>query len=106
MDSMIASNQPAPDFTLPDLSGTPHTLSAYRGQMVVLNFWSAECPWAVRADAALRPLVQSWDSQVVLLAIAANANESVEQLAEAAIVRRVPVVLHDTDRTAADLFGA
>lgn len=31
--------QAAPDFTLPDLSGREVTLSALRGQVVLLNFW-------------------------------------------------------------------
>lgn len=31
----------APDFTLPDLAGRPHTLSAYRGQKVLLVAWAS-----------------------------------------------------------------
>jgi len=31
----------APDFTLPDLDGTPHTLSAFRGRKVLLNSWAS-----------------------------------------------------------------
>lgn len=34
----------APDFTLPDLDGTPIALSALRGRAVVLNFWASYCP--------------------------------------------------------------
>ncbi len=34
----------APDFELPDLSGTQHRLSDYRGSVVVLNFWATWCP--------------------------------------------------------------
>ncbi|MBK8985519.1 MAG: TlpA family protein disulfide reductase [Chloroflexi bacterium] len=33
----------APDFTLPTVLGETHTLSAYRGQPVVLNFWASWC---------------------------------------------------------------
>ena len=31
----------APDFTLPDLSGTPRTLSALRGKKVLLVTWAS-----------------------------------------------------------------
>jgi cytochrome c biogenesis protein CcmG, thiol:disulfide interchange protein DsbE len=34
----------APDFTLENLLGQAHTLSDYRGQPVVLNFWATWCP--------------------------------------------------------------
>lgn len=33
----------APDFTLPTIFGEAHTLSDYRGQPVVLNFWASWC---------------------------------------------------------------
>lgn len=35
---MLESGDTAPDFTLPDQDGKPHTLSAYRGKTVVL-YW-------------------------------------------------------------------
>jgi hypothetical protein len=31
----------APDFTLPDLAGRPHTLSAYRGSKVFMVAWAS-----------------------------------------------------------------
>jgi hypothetical protein len=31
----------APDFTLPDVGGTPHSLSDYRGQKVLLAAWAS-----------------------------------------------------------------
>ena len=31
----------APDFTLPDLTGTPHTLSQLRGKKVFLSTWAS-----------------------------------------------------------------
>ena len=36
---MLNIGTPAPDFTLPDQNGTPHTLSDYRGQKVILYFY-------------------------------------------------------------------
>jgi hypothetical protein len=31
----------APDFTLPDLAGRPHTLSSYRGKKVLMVAWAS-----------------------------------------------------------------
>ena len=36
--------QPAPDFTLTDINGKTHSLSAYRGRTVVLEWVNPECP--------------------------------------------------------------
>ncbi|MDX1698764.1 MAG: TlpA disulfide reductase family protein [Thiohalobacterales bacterium] len=34
---------PAPALSLPDLGGRQHTLSDYRGQVVLVNFWATWC---------------------------------------------------------------
>ena len=99
-------NEPAPDFELPDLQGVSHKLSDLRGKIVIINFWSAECPHSERTDRSLLPLLESWGSEVVLLPIASNRNESAQMLAEAAEKRRVPRVLLDSEHRAADLYGA
>ncbi|HEY2168151.1 MAG TPA: TlpA disulfide reductase family protein [Candidatus Angelobacter sp.] len=46
--------QPAPDFNLPDSNGAPIKLSAYKGKVVLLDFWATWCtgckveiPWYV-----------------------------------------------------------
>lgn len=40
MSTELIAGMPAPDFTLPDHSGTPLTLSSLRGQPVILFFYS------------------------------------------------------------------
>lgn len=40
----VASGEaPAPDLSLPDMSGNPQSLRQYRGRIVVLNFWATWC---------------------------------------------------------------
>jgi thiol-disulfide isomerase/thioredoxin len=103
-DSML--NQPAPDFELPDLHGTPHTLSEYRSKIVIVNFWSAECPHSERTDHYLLELLEGWKGEVTLLSVAANRNESRQMVEEAATTRRLPAVLIDAEQTVADLYQA
>jgi peroxiredoxin len=99
-------NRPAPDFELPDLTGTSHRLSDYHGRIVIVNFWSCECPHSERADYSIAAKLSRWGKGVVVLSIAANRNESVRELAEAAKTRRVPLVLQDAQHAVADLYEA
>ena len=39
----IGKGSPAPDFSLPDLTGQKLTLSSYRGKVVLLDFWATWC---------------------------------------------------------------
>jgi peroxiredoxin len=106
MDTIIQIGQPAPDFELPDLQGQLHRLSAQRGRVVVLNFWSAECPWAERADHQIEEYRRQWGDNVVVWPIASNLNETTEMLAEIARQRGHSVVLHDSRHKVADQYGA
>ena len=99
-------NQPAPDFELSDLQGVLHKLSDYRGKIVIINFWSAECPHSERADRHLLSLLEGWNGEVFMLPIAANRNESVQLVAETAKTRRIPRVLLDSEHVVADRYEA
>jgi len=99
-------DQPAPDFELPDLDGRPHRLSDYRGRIVVVDFWSCECPHSERTDRSLMSTFVQWDNEVVLLTVAANRSESAEAVAEAANTRRLPRVLVDREQAVASLYEA
>jgi peroxiredoxin len=99
-------NQPAPDFELLDLNGKPHKLTDYRGEIVVINFWSAECPHSDRADRSIMACVVQWGEDVQLLSIAANRNESAQLLEDVSKARRIPTVLLDMEHIVADLYEA
>ncbi|MCH7479887.1 MAG: redoxin domain-containing protein [Chloroflexi bacterium] len=107
MDTVtVENNKLAPEFTLPDLDGQAHNLADYRGVIVVINFWSAECQWAERADKEILVMLKDWGGKVVMLSIASNANEPAEMLKEAATARAIPLVLHDADQRIARLYDA
>jgi peroxiredoxin len=106
MDAMTETGQPAPDFTLRDLKDETHSLSDERGRVVVLNFWSAVCPWSQRADEALGEILQEWGDRVVYWPIASNADETIEVIRETASGRALPLVLRDADHRVADHYEA
>src|SRR5512146_2693498 len=71
-----AIGRPAPDFALRDLQGEIHSLGDYRGRLVIVYFWSAECPTSARTDRLLEELLPRWGERVVALPVASNTNES------------------------------
>ena len=99
-------SQPAPEFTLPDLDGRIHMLSDYRGRIVIVNFWSAECPHSERFDKDITTSLAQWGTDVALLSIASNANEPDGVLAAVAGQRKIPFLLRDADGSVADRYEA
>ena len=99
-------NKLAPEFTLPDLDGRIHMLSDYRGRIVIVNFWSAECPHSDRFDTDITTRLAQWGADVALLSVASNANEPDGVLMATARRRKIPVLLRDADQSVADRYGA
>jgi len=102
----VLINEPAPDFELPDIHGKLHKLSGYRGKIVIVNFWSAECPHSERTDRSTMACLVQWGGEVVMLSIAANRSESVREVEEAATTRSLPTVLIDAEHAVADIYEA
>ena len=99
-------NQPAPLFTLPTLDGRPFALEGLRGRVTVINFWSAECPWAARADEQIAGWAEEWGSEVRVVRVASNVNESQELLQDTAAQRELEQVVDDRNQLIADLYQA
>ena len=89
-ETVLTIGEKAPDFVLRDLEGHPHTLSHYHGQVLVINFWSAECPWSKRADEEIAEFMEAWGNRVTWLFIAPNANESLSELQKVATLDDIP----------------
>jgi peroxiredoxin len=102
----VLLNQPAPDFELPDLDGRRVHLKDLHGKIVILNFWSCECPHSERTDRQLMSMFVQWQDDVVLLPVAANRIETHEAMEQAAFARHLPFVLMDPRHAVADLYHA
>ena len=101
-------NRFAPDFTLPIVGGGRFTLSDWRGNIVVVNFWSAECPWSRRADVVLVYRQLTWERKGVrMVGVASNVNEPEGEVQFEAQNRKVKFpILRDPDHAVADLYNA
>lgn len=96
-------NRPAPDFSLPRVGGGRLGLYDLRGSIVVLHFWSAECPWSRRADLVLVYRQVAWERRNVrTVGLACNANEPESEIKYEADLRRVryPIGLDSTQEVA------
>ena len=97
-------NAPAEDFALRDTEGRLHRLSDQRGRIVVVNFWSCECPHSERTDQLLVDLLSRWNGDVALISIASNRNEMPASIKGVSQSRGLPLVLLDPAHAVADLY--
>lgn len=68
--------QPAPDFSLTDLEGKTHELSAYKGKTVVLEWFNPDCPFVNQShtEGTLKGMAKNFiGDDLVWLAINSNA---------------------------------
>jgi peroxiredoxin len=101
-------NRFAPDFSLPLVTGGRFALGETRGNLVVLTFWSAECPWSRRADVMLVYRSLRWAPKGVrLVGIASNLNETETEILHEIENRGVkyPIVM-DPDQNVANAYKA
>jgi peroxiredoxin len=106
MGSIVALGEPLPELALAGIDGRLCRLAEARGRVLILNFWSAECPHSARGDGTIVELVRTWGREVQVWAIASNWNEDDERIRAVARERGLPFVLLDRDQSAARLLGA
>ena len=59
----------APDFTLPDTSGTGFTLSSLRGKYVILDFWGTWCKICMRGMPKLKAAQDKYPGKFEIVGI-------------------------------------
>jgi peroxiredoxin len=96
------------DFTLRDFRGQEHALSEHAGLPVVIVFVSCQCPLSQLYGPRLVELAREFEpSGVAFLGIAANAKDTLTDVAAFARQTRIPFpILLDPDQAVADQVGA
>lgn len=78
----VALGSPFPELTLKDQTGTTQTLSAYRGKIIVLNFWATWCGPCREELPRLDELARAYASkQVVFVAASLDDAETQSKIA-------------------------
>lgn len=76
-----ASENPAPDFTLADISGKEHKLSDYKGKKVYIKFWASWCGPCLRSLPHTEKLAKE-EKDFVVLTVASPGYGSEKPLEE------------------------
>ena len=73
----LQPGEPAPDFTLDDLDGQPVSLSQFKGQVVLIDFWASWCGPCINDLPYLRKVKEKTsDWPVVFLNISLDADDA------------------------------
>lgn len=103
--SALKVGQAAPDFTLPDQSGASHTLSAYRGQWVLIYFYPKDdTPGCTTEACGLRDRFPQFGKvNAKVFGISADSVKSHQKFAEKFTLPFS--LLADEDKTVVQAYG-
>lgn len=92
----------APDFTLQTLDGTVYTLSALRGQWVIVTFWATNCPPCIEDMPLLQQMVDDADGRLVVLGVNMREEKALIQPFVERLALRFPILLDPYDQMLLD----
>lgn len=95
----LQPGSPAPDFTLPTLDKALLSLSAFRGEVVLINFWTTWCPPCKLEMPALQQAFDRYNEQGFVV-LAVNWTEQDDPLAVEPFVKELGLtfpILLDVD---------
>lgn len=99
----LGSGDPAPDFVLTDSAGRRHSLSNYRGKVVLLHFWSTWCSLCRMEMPAIEDLSRLYRDRglavVAVLVHEGNPEEALKLFRQRTKLS-VPVLLDRNDEVA------
>jgi peroxiredoxin len=100
----VGEGHPAPDFALPALDGGEVALGAFRGRVVLVNFWATWCkPCEDEMPAMQRLYTELGGAGFELLAVSVDAGDSEVRAFRDRLGLRFPILL-DPDKRAAGAY--
>lgn len=98
-EAAVIADEPfyAPDFTLTGLDNSMYSLSALRGQWVLVNFWATWCGPCIEELPVLQRLSHMYSGELTVLAI--NMREDLAQVQAFASQHEltIPILLNPPD---------
>ncbi|MEA3312136.1 MAG: TlpA disulfide reductase family protein [candidate division WOR-3 bacterium] len=99
-----ANRRQAPDFTLADLSGSQHSLSDFRGKVVLVDFWATWCGPCRKEIPHLVKFYDAYSSQgFVILGVGLDKEANLSRFANQNGISYI--VLVDEKGVAGKLYG-
>ena len=72
----LSQGEPAPDFTVPTLSGEPFVLSEHRGSVIALDFWASWCPPCKASLPALQRVHEQYRDDASVRVVSVNTDRA------------------------------
>jgi cytochrome c biogenesis protein CcmG/thiol:disulfide interchange protein DsbE len=102
----LGNSRQAPDFSLADRQGRPWRLSEHRGRLVVMNFWSVDCPPCLQEMPGLERLAREARRRGDIELVAVSADEDRSRVGQVtAAYPDLTVLLDPEKKVVRDLYG-
>lgn len=101
------SGETAPDFTLQDLKGQSHSLSQYKGKVVLLNFWATWCGPCKKEFPHFQRFLKKYEAKGFKI-LAVSIDDARQKSEVGPTVYRYGysfTVLHDAEKRVVSLFN-
>ena len=76
LSTQQSKGEPAPDFTFKTIENKSYALKAFKGKVIIINFWATWCPPCVKEFPALIKIAKAHPHKVVLIALSSDMDDA------------------------------